>query len=117
MINSTSLCSDPDVLPSFSPPSRKDIRDCGVTYNAQRTEIVDFGLTRMLPKDGVVLIHMGILEEGLGLFAINQGKASIKTLPYRIRSRPLPKGEGWKKQQDTEKFHHPMVIHYQGTVK
>jgi hypothetical protein len=118
MINSTSLCSDPDVLPSFSPPSRKDIRDCGVTYNAQRTEIVDFGLTRMLPKNGVVLIHMGILEKGLGLFAINQGKAGIKTLSDRIRSRPIPpKGEGRKKQKDTEKFHHPMVIHYQGTVK
>jgi hypothetical protein len=26
-------------------------------------------------------------------------------LPYRIRSRPLPKGEGWKKQQDLQISH------------
>jgi hypothetical protein len=112
MINSTSLRSDPDILPSLSPFSRKDIRDCGVTYDTCRAEIVDFGLTRMLPKDGVVLIHMGILEKGLGLFAVNYGQSSIKTLPHRVGSRPIPKGEGRKKQQDTEKFHHPMVIHY-----
>jgi hypothetical protein len=106
MINSTSLRSDPNILPSLSPFSRKDIGDCGVTYNTQRAEIVDFGLTRMLPKNGVVLIHMRVLEEGLGLFAINQGKAGIKTLPDRIRSRPIsPKGEGWKKQKDRQVSH------------
>jgi hypothetical protein len=48
---------------------------------------------------------MGILEKGLGLFAVNYGQSSIKTLPYRIRSRPLPKGEGWKKQQDLQISH------------
>jgi hypothetical protein len=106
MINSTSFRSDPDVLPSLPPPSRKDIRDCGVSYNAQRTEIVDFGLTRMLPKNGVVLVHMGILEECLGLFAVNYGQSSIKTLPHRVGSRPIsPKGEGRKKQQDLQISH------------
>jgi hypothetical protein len=113
MSNGPELYSDPDILPSLSPISRKQIGNSSIAYNTSRANVVDFGLTRMLSKDGVVLVHMGVFEEGLGLLAVNQGKAGIDSLPNRIRSRPIPpKGEGWKKQQDTEKSHHPMVIHY-----
>ena len=77
-----------------------------MAYDTCRAKIVDSGLTRMLPKDGIVLIHMWVFEEGLGLLAINQGKAGIDSLPYRIPSRPIsPKGEGWKKQQDWQVSH------------
>lgn len=106
MSNSPDLYSDPDILPAFSPVPREHIGNCGIPYNAGGTNIVDFGLTWMLPKDRIVLIHMRILEEGLSLFAIDQGKAGINTLSHRIRSRPIiPKGEGWKKQQDWQVSH------------
>ncbi len=112
MSNRADFDTDPDILPSFPPISRKQIGNSSIAYNAGGTNIVDFGLTRMLPKNRVVFIHMGILEEGLSLFAVNQGKAGIDTLSHRILSRPIsPKGEGWKKQQDTEKSHDLMVIH------
>ena len=77
-----------------------------MAYDTCGAEVIDSGLTRMLPKDGIVLIHMWVFEEGLGLLAVNQGKAGIKTLPHSISSRPIsPKGEGWKKQQDRQVSH------------
>jgi hypothetical protein len=111
MINSTSLGSDKDILPSLSPSSRKDVGDCGMAYNGNRAEIIDFGLTGVLSEDGVVLIHIRVFEKGLGLLAVNHGKSGINTLSYSVRSRPfIPETKGWEKQQDSQKSHGTHVV-------
>ena len=112
MIGLLNLNADPDILPSFAPSWRKHIRNCGMAdYRSCKIGInpTDRGV-RAYDAIGFVIVSM--LCNVSGLRPVDHGQAGEDSLPHRIRSRPIsPKGEGWKKQQDTEKSHDLMVIH------
>jgi hypothetical protein len=57
MSNRPDLDSDPDILPSLSPVSREHVGNSGIAYDTGGTNVVDFGLTRMLPKNRVIFVH------------------------------------------------------------